>query len=165
MSFTITSEDAPTAMLRTAADLPLVDLGDGSQLQLLNVDLAQGVWTVLTAFRPGATIKTHFHTGHVHAFTRTGSWWYLESPNEVNTAGSYLFEPAGSKHTLHVPDTNDGPTEVWFTIHGANINLEPDGSVGGILDAATIYKAYKALCAMQHGLSDPPVVVVEAARA
>ena len=42
----------------------------------------------------------------------------------MNVAGSYLFEPAGSIHTLHVPDTNTEVTDVFFAIHGANLNLD-----------------------------------------
>lgn len=151
---------APQTILRNEADLPFVDLGDGSQLQLLQVDLATGIWIVRTKFVPGATIQTHKHTGHVYAFTQSGSWYYLESPEHVNIAGSYLYEPAGSVHTLHVPDTNDGLTDVWFTIYGANLNLNAEGGVEVVIDAHTIYGVYKALCQAQHGVDNPPVVVL-----
>ena len=160
----VPTDEAPTALLRNAADLPMVDLGAGGKLRLLNADLAQGVWTILMEFPPGTTLQTHYHTGHVHAFTRSGSWWYLESPDAVNVAGSYLFEPAGSKHTLHVPDSNDESTEVWFSIHGANLNLDADGNVTSVLDAAAILQAYRMLCEVQHGLTDPPVVVIQGPR-
>lgn len=66
-------------------------------------------------FQPGLTIQRHKHTGEVFAFTLKGSWKYFEYP-EVNTAGSYLYEPAGSIHTLHVPATNTEVTDVWFAI-------------------------------------------------
>ncbi len=154
------TEAAPQTILRTEADLPFVDFGDGSKIQLLQVDLATGIWTVRTQFAPGTTIATHRHTGHVYAFTQTGAWYYLETPQLVSNAGSYLYEPAGSVHTLHVPETNDGPTDVWFTIYGANLNLDADGNVEIVIDAATILAFYKALCAAQHGIEDPPVVVI-----
>jgi 2,4'-dihydroxyacetophenone dioxygenase len=157
-------ESAPQTILRTEADLPFVDLGDGSQLQLLQVDLATGIWVVRTKFAPGATIQTHKHTGHVYAFTQTGSWYYLETPQFVNVAGSYLYEPAGSVHTLHVPDTNTEATDVWFTIYGANLNLNAEGNVDMVIDAHAIYGIYKAFCAAQHGVTDPPVVVLDAAK-
>jgi 2,4'-dihydroxyacetophenone dioxygenase len=153
---------APTAPLtihRGTDELPWVDLGDGSLLQLFRVDLDAGVWVIRTRFAPGATIQTHKHTGHVDAFTLSGSWYYLESPEAVNTAGSYLFEPAGSVHTLHVPDTNDGETDVWFTIHGANLNLDAEGNVELVIDAHLILDFYRALAADQHGVADPPVIV------
>ena len=154
------TEAAPQTILRNEADLPFVDLGDGSQLQLLQVDLATGIWIVRTKFVPGATIQTHKHTGHVYAFTLTGSWYYLETPQFVNVPGSYLYEPAGSVHTLHVPESNTELTDVWFTIYGANLNLGADGNVELVIDAHAIYGLYKAFCSAQHGIDDPPVVVV-----
>lgn len=157
-------ETAPQTILRNEADLPFVELGDGSSIQLLQVDLATGIWIVRTKFAPGATIQTHKHTGHVYAFTQTGSWYYLETPEFVNTAGSYLYEPAGSVHTLHVPESNTEPTDVWFTIYGANLNLDANGNVEMVIDAHTILGVYKAFCAAQHGITDPPVVVLDSAK-
>jgi len=87
-------------------DLPFVDLGDGTKIQLQQVDLTQGLWVLRTKFSPGYQVATHYHTGPVFAVTFTGSWHYREYPDVVNTKGSYLFEPAGSVHTLIVPDTN-----------------------------------------------------------
>ena len=91
-----------------------------------------------------------------------GAWPYLEGPDDVNVAGSYLFEPANSVHTLHVLDDNDAMTDVWFTIHGANLNLDAAGNVEYVIDAATVLAFYRAACADQHGMADPPVVVVDA---
>jgi quercetin dioxygenase-like cupin family protein len=156
------AEIAPTAIHRAEADLPFVDVGDGLLLQLLQVDLAQGVWVVRNRFAPDTTIPTHKHTGHVFAFTIAGRWHYLESPDAVNTAGSYLYEPAGSVHTLHVPAGNTETTDVWFAIHGANLNLDASGAVELVIDAHLILPTYRALCADQHGLEDPPVVVIDA---
>jgi quercetin dioxygenase-like cupin family protein len=156
------TETAPSAIHRGEAELPFVDLGDGTLLQLLQVDLAAGVWVVRNQFAAGTTIPTHKHTGHVHAFTQQGSWHYLESPEAVNTAGSYLFEPAGSVHTLHVPESNTEVTDVWFTIHGANLNLSADGNVEMVIDAHLILPFYVEMCRAQHDLENPPVVVVGA---
>lgn len=153
--------EAPTAVHRGEEELPFVDLGDTGRLQLLQVDLANGVWVVRNQFPPGATVQTHKHTGHVHAFTQSGSWHYLESPEAVNVAGSYLYEPAGSTHTLHVPVTNEETTDVWFTIHGANLDLDDAGGVAMVIDAHTILPVYRALCADQHGIDDPPVIVID----
>ncbi|HEX2578165.1 MAG TPA: 2,4'-dihydroxyacetophenone dioxygenase family protein [Aquihabitans sp.] len=150
----------PPTIHRGEADLPFVDLGDGALLQLLRVDLGAGVWVVRNHFAPGTTIQRHRHTGHVDAFTRSGSWHYLESPEAVNTSGSYLYEPAGSVHTLHVPDSNTEVTDVSFTIYGANLNLRDDDSVELVIDAATVLAFYRALCADQHGVADPPTIVI-----
>lgn len=152
---------APTAIHRSEDELPFVDLGEGTTLQVLQVDLASGAWVIRNRFAPDTTVQIHRHTGHVLAFTLSGSWHYLESPEAINTAGSYLYEPAGSVHTLHVPASNDEPTDVWFAIHGANLNLDAAGAVELVIDAPLILAIYRDLCAQQHGLSDPPVIVVQ----
>ena len=154
------TETAPTAIHRGEKELPFVDLGDGATLQVLQVDLAAGIWVIRNQFVPGTTIQKHKHTGAVYAFTQSGAWHYLESPEAVNTAGSYLFEPAGSVHTLHVPEANTEPTDVWFTIHGANLNLGADGNVELVIDAHLILEFYRAACRDQHGLENPPVIVI-----
>ena len=135
----------PRAVHRGEDELPFVALGDGTHLQVLHVDAEEGLWVIRTRFEAGTTVPTHKHTGPVYAFTIAGSWKYLEYP-EVNVAGSYLFEPAGSVHTLHVPETNPELTDVWFAIWGANLNLGPDGNVETVIDAGGIRDFYIALC-------------------
>jgi len=152
----MTAIDIPRALHRGESELPFVDLGDGSLLQLLQVDVEAGLWVIRTKFQPGYLVQTHKHTGEVFAFTLAGSWKYVEYP-EVNTAGSYLYEPAGSVHTLTVPESNTELTDVFFAIYGANINLEPDGTISSIVDATTIQMAYFALCEAQ-GLDRPSVI-------
>lgn len=147
----------PPATLRKDADLPWVELLPGIEAKLLQVDLDRGLWIVKNRFAPGTVVQTHRHTGTVYAFTTSGSWYYAEYPDEVNEAGSYLFEPAGSLHTLTVPATNEGPTVVDFVISGANLNLAADGSVETVLDAKTMYEWYVWLC-LQDGLGIPPVI-------
>src|SRR5215469_18110672 len=108
--------EIPRALHRGESDLPFVDTGGGVHLQALQIDVEQGLWVVRTRFEPGTTIPTHKHTGPVHAVTLAGSWKYLEYP-EVNTPGSYLYEPAGSIHTLSVAADVEGLTDVWFAVH------------------------------------------------
>ena len=126
-------------------------------LQLLQVDLDQGLWVVRTRFQPGVTIATHKHTGPVFAVTLAGSWKYREYP-DVNTAGSYLFEPAGSVHTLTVPKTETAVTDVWFAIYGANLNLDANGNVEAVIDAELIHTFYLAACESQ-GFPAPAVIL------
>ena len=141
----------PTAIHRSEDELPFVDVGDGTHLQVLQVDVEKGLWVVRTRYQPGVTIPRHKHTGEVFAFTIAGSWKYLEYP-EINRAGSYLYEPAGSVHTLHVPEDNEEVTDVWFAIYGANLNLDAAGNVETVIDAAFIRDIYVALCEAQgHG--------------
>ena len=97
---------------------------------------------VRTRFQPGVTIPTHKHTGAVFAVTLAGSWKYAEYP-DVNTAGSYLYEPAGSVHTLTVPESELEVTDVWFAIYGANLNLDADGNVEAVIDAQLVYDFYR----------------------
>jgi quercetin dioxygenase-like cupin family protein len=149
--------EARRAIHRGESDLPFVDFGEGVSLQLLQVDLDQGLWVVRTRFQPGVTIATHKHTGPVFAVTLAGSWKYVEYP-DVNTAGSYLFEPAGSVHTLTVPKAQKGVTDVWFAIYGANLNLDANGNVEAVIDAELVHTTYRAACASQ-GISEPPVIL------
>ena len=152
----MTVMDIPRAIHRGEDELPFVDIGDGSSIQLLQVDIEAGLWVLRTRFVPGITIPTHKHTGEVFAFTIAGRWKYLEYP-EVNTAGSYLYEPAGSIHTLTVPDDVEGLTDVWFAIYGANLNLDEAGNVTSVIDAGFMRDVYFALCEGQ-GLPRPNVV-------
>lgn len=130
-------------------DLPWVRLGDGLELQLLHVDLNAGLWINRTRMAPGTSVTTHFHAGMVLAVTLEGRWFYKESPEQVNTAGSYLFEPAGSVHTLQAAADQDGPTVTWFAIWGPNINIDANGEVLGVLDAHAILTIYRNACAQQ----------------
>jgi 2,4'-dihydroxyacetophenone dioxygenase len=133
----------PAANLREEHELPFVDFGGGVEVKLLQVDLDKGVWIVRNRFSPGVVLQTHRHTGPVYAFTECGSWHYAEYPTDINRAGSYLFEPAGSTHTLVVSPDNTEPTLVWFVIVGANLNLACDGAIESVSDAASVLRRYK----------------------
>jgi len=147
----MTTLEVPKALHRGESELPFVNLGDGTELQLLQVDVEAGLWVIRSRFQPGTIVPTHKHTGEVFAFTLAGSWKYVEYP-EVNVAGSYLYEPAGSIHTLMVPEENDVVTDVWFAIYGANLNLGPDGNVEMVIDAGLVRDTYFALCEAEgHG--------------
>lgn len=127
-------------------DLPWMEGGNGTALQLLHVDLNQGLWISKTRLPPGARVPTHYHTGLVFAVTLQGSWFYLESPEAVNAPGSYLFEPAGSRHTLVTPEEQQGDTIAWFAIYGANINLDESGAITSVLDAKAVLDLYRGYC-------------------
>ena len=104
-------------------DTPWVYAGDLG-IKLLHVDLNQGLWILRNRFPAGYRVQRHYHTGPVYALTLAGSWGYEEYPEYLNRPGSYLYEPAHSVHTLVVPEDNDGETDVWFAIHGANVNVQ-----------------------------------------
>jgi 2,4'-dihydroxyacetophenone dioxygenase len=152
----MTSLSPPAALHRGASDLPFVPLQEGITAQLLQVDIEGGFFVVRVRGEPGATMVPHKHTGQVFAFTHSGSWRYHEYP-EINLAGSYLFEPAGSIHTLHFPATNAEVTEVSFVIHGANLDLDAEGNVISVLDAGAALAFYRYSCEAA-GLLAPDVI-------
>ena len=152
----MTVTEIPRALHVGEEDAPFVDLGNGVELQVLKVDVEAGLWVIRNRFQPGLVVERHKHTGCVHAFTLSGSWKYLEYP-EVNRAGSYLFEPAGSIHTLIVPEDNAEVTDVWFAIQGANLNLDENDEIQMVIDAALIRDVYLGACEAA-GLPRPPVI-------
>jgi len=149
-------QPVPQATHRGEDELPFVDLGDGVKLQVLQVDIDNGLWVIRNKFAPGTVVQKHKHTGQVFAFTQSGAWKYAEYP-EVNRAGSYLFEPAGSIHTLTVLEDNTEETDVWFAIYGANLNLNAEGGVDMVIDASLILEVYLAMCEAE-GYAKPPVI-------
>ena len=155
-TFRFPTDGVPEALHRGEEELPFVEFEPGVDMQVLQVDVPTGLWVVRMRMQPGATLHTHKHSGEVHAFTVAGSWRYLEY-EAVNRAGSYLYEPAGSIHTLHVPATNTEVTDVWFAIRGPNLNLDAEGKVTLILDAGLVLKVYQSKC-KKAGLPRPAVI-------
>lgn len=153
-----TIDHIPTAMHLGDDELPWVTgFDENSRLKLPLSKVKEGLWIVRVQYQPGVLIELqpHKHTGPVYAFTASGSWGYRES-EYMNTAGSFLYEPAGSVHTLFVPETNEEVTDVWFTIYGANLNLDPAGEIESVTDAASILEYYLERCEAD-GAGNPPV--------
>jgi len=149
--------EIPTAVHRGVDALPWADMGEGSLIKVLQIKETEGLWVIENKFQPGYSVQTHKHTGPVYAFTMSGAWRYRES-DFVNRAGSYLYEPAGSVHTLEVLEDNSEPTHVFFAVWGANLNLDADGNVESVYDASFILTSYRLLCEAQ-GLPEPDVIV------
>jgi quercetin dioxygenase-like cupin family protein len=150
---TMTAE-TPTAIHVGADDLPWVDIGDGSKLKVIQVKEREGLWIVENIFQNGYVVQKHRHTGPVWGYTVSGAWKYKEY-DYVNRAGSFLYEPAGSVHTLECIEDD---TQVWFHMYGANLNLDADGNVESVFDGAGALAAYYALCEAE-GLPRPNVLV------
>jgi len=146
-------EERPVAVHIGADDLPWVDIGDGSKLKVLQVRATEGLWIVQNIFQAGYTVPTHRHTGPVWGYTISGAWRYKEY-DYVNRAGSFLYEPAGSVHTLECVEDD---TNVWFQMYGANLNLDAEGNVESIFDGPGTLAAYYALCEAA-GLPRPDVL-------
>ena len=147
------TEPMPTAVHVAADDLPFVDIGDDNQLKVLQVRAREGLWIVENVFQPGFEVPTHRHTGPVWGYTKSGAWKYKEY-DYVNRAGSFLYEPAGSVHTLTCIEPD---TQVWFHMYGANLNLDADGNIESVTDGAGTLAAYYLLCEAQ-GLPRPNVL-------
>lgn len=109
----------------------------GVDVYPLFLDAENGTWVLRAIFKPGTTLPKHFHTGAVHFYTLSGTWHYLEYPDQPQTAGSYLYEPGGSIHTFHTPADSEG-TDGVMVVHGANINFDEDGNFMNIMDASWI---------------------------
>ena len=150
MSIVATNE----AQHRGAADLPFVEMGGGNKLKVLQVDVAEGLWIVENIFQAGYAVQTHRHTGPVYGYTVSGAWRYREY-DYVNRAGSFLFEPAGSVHTLECIEDD---TQVWFQMYGVNLNLGADGSIESVFDGPGTLEVYYALCEAE-GFPRPDVLV------
>jgi len=112
----------------------------------LFLDKEKGVWVLYGRFAPGTVLPTHFHTGTVHFFTTKGRWNYAEYPDDPQTAGSYLFEPAGSIHTFTVPADATEDAEGFMVVSGANVNFA-DGEFQDITDAGSLERAFLDLAA------------------
>lgn len=133
-------------------DIPRVSrlAGSGVYFKPLRLDVENGVWVVLGIFEPGARLPMHYHTGAVDAWTISGCWYYLEYPDQPQTAGSYLYEPGASVHTLICPETNTEDTVALFRVSGSNINFSEEGQFESVLDAAMLSYLTEAVAAEQN---------------
>ena len=109
----------------------------GVHIWPLFLDAENGLWVIRAKFEPGITLPKHFHTGTVHFYTTAGSWHYAEYPDQPQTAGSYLYEPGGSVHTLCTPEDGDG-ADGFIVVNGCNVNFDEDGNFINIMDAGWI---------------------------
>ena len=151
---TVTGPAVEEAIHRGADDLPFVEIGDGNKLKVIQVDVGLGLWIVENIFQAGYEVQTHKHTGPVYAYTTRGAWKYKEY-EYVNRAGSFLFEPAGSVHTLQCVEDD---THVWFQMYGSNLNLDAEGNIESVFDGAGTLEAYLML-AEAEGFPRPNVLV------
>lgn len=146
---TISKAIIPESFHADSSELPWADnwAGDpGIKLKLLMADIEGGRYAVRMLFEPGLKVAPHKHSGEIHAYTFAGEWTYLEYPESpANVAGSYLFEPPGSTHTLKVADNVSGQTDVMFIMYGAMLHLGEDGSILGVTDAESALREYAQL--------------------
>jgi quercetin dioxygenase-like cupin family protein len=149
----MTVEALPLAVHVGADDLPFVDYGGGNLMKVIMIDEAESLWIVENIFQSNFQVQKHRHTGPVFGYTVSGAWKYKEY-DYVNTAGSFLYEPANSVHTLTVLEDN---TQVWFQMYGMNLNLDDNGNIESVTDGAGTLRAYYALAEAQ-GFGRPNVI-------
>ena len=125
-------------------DAPWADTGTGVLLKVVRFDELHGTWVILNRFHPACSCRPTATPARSTPTPRPGVGT-ISSTTSTSSAGSYLFEPANSVHTLHVPDDNTGDTDVCFVIEGALLNLAADGSVESVTDGPGIVAAYYAL--------------------
>jgi quercetin dioxygenase-like cupin family protein len=147
------TKSEPTAVHLGEDEIPFVDIGGGNKLRVLQVHEREGLWIVENIFQAGFEVIPHRHTGPVWGYTKSGAWKYKEY-EYVNRADSFLYEPAGSVHTLQAVEDN---TRVWFHMYGVNLNLDEAGNIVSVADGAGTLAAYYAMCEAQ-GLGRPPVI-------
>ncbi|HEY1126022.1 MAG TPA: 2,4'-dihydroxyacetophenone dioxygenase family protein [Sphingobium sp.] len=112
-------------------------------LKALMIDIEGGRYAVRMRFRAGLQVAPHKHTGEVHAYTFSGKWNYLEyADSPANVAGSYLFEPPGTTHTLRVADDAGEWTEVLFVLYGAMLHMDETGAIVAVTDAESVLAEY-----------------------
>ncbi len=149
---------APTAQHIGEDELPWADAGENVKLKVLHVSEREGLWVIRNRFGPGVEVQTHKHTGPVYGMTWSGAWGYKES-DFMNTAGSYLYEPANSVHSLYTPSDAKEEADVSFVIYGANLNLDADGNVESVTDGPSVLAAYYMMLEAQ-GLPRPDKLIL-----
>jgi 2,4'-dihydroxyacetophenone dioxygenase len=123
--------------------------GPGIHLQPLRLDPERGEWVFLAVWAPGCSLPLHYHTGPAQVYTFKGRWLYREYPDQPQTAGSYLYEPAGSVHTFYCPEDNTEDTVVLAWIEGAQVQFNEDGTFFGMNDAVSIQHVTETVAAKQ----------------
>jgi quercetin dioxygenase-like cupin family protein len=96
---------------------------------------SSGYWITILRARRSGVLSRHHHAGAVHGFVLRGRWHYLEYDWWAQE-GSYVFEPPGDIHTLHVPDDCAEMATV-FHVSGAYIYLDEAGRTVGYEDVFT----------------------------
>ena len=113
------------------------------QLKALMIDIEGGRYAVRMRFRAGLQVAPHKHTGEVHAYTFSGKWNYLEyADSPANVAGSYLFEPPGTTHTLKIADDAGEWAEILFILYGAMLHMDESGAIVAVTDAESVLAEY-----------------------
>lgn len=121
-------------------DIPLLQdaVDEGISFKPMCLDREGGLWVIMAYLEPGKQLPMHYHTGPAQVYTVQGRWLYREYPDQPQTAGSYLYEPSGSVHTLYTPEDNTEITIFLAIVYGTNVNFDEDGRFHSLLDAVSL---------------------------
>jgi 2,4'-dihydroxyacetophenone dioxygenase len=137
-------------------------LGEGVSYRPLRFDVERNEWVALATFAPGAGVPLHYHTGAAEVYTLQGRWLYKEHPSQPQTAGSYLYEPGGSVHTLYAPADHTEDTIILVRVAGTNVNFDEHGAFHSLMDAVSLRYLTDTLTA-ERGLK--PIRYIEGGEA
>ena len=146
---------ADTSVCHTE-ELPWAELAPGIEMKVLRTGVGTDRYTLMNRFAPGTVLPKHYHHGEVHAWTIEGTWGYLEYDWSAN-AGDYIYEPAGSIHTLAVPEDSAVPAVVQFVIEKGLDFLDDDGNAFHVENAETITQLYVD-CLAAAGIERPAIL-------
>ena len=130
----------------------------GARMRVLHASADDDLYVVHGFMPAGLEVQTHRHTGPVVALTLSGSWAYREN-DFVNRAGSYLYEPVGSVHTLFVPDDNTEETEMWSMVYGNTEYLDDNDEVTYVSNWKAMLELYYQGCE-EAGLRRPDRILL-----
>ncbi len=123
------------------------------EMQLVRCSPVRNTYTNVVRWAAGTRLPKHLHTGDVHSYTFKGKWRYLEY-SWLATAGSYVYEPSGTTHTLEV----DEDVEAMFVVQGGMVWYGDDGRLDTYQEAADVLQAVE-LALHHQGQTLPDFVI------
>lgn len=128
--------------------IPFAPYSDSIFLKLIKADPITGQWITLLKLPPKTELPMHHHAGTVMVWTIAGSWKYIEH-DWVASAGSFVFETAGSRHTP--VGVSDSEVITLNIVQGDWNLMSPEGAVLAIENWKSMVDRYLNYC-KQRGL-------------
>ncbi len=123
--------------------IPFTPYSDEIFLKLIKADPVRGEWVVLLKVPGGSELPMHNHSGTVMVWTISGSWRYKEH-SWVATAGSFVFETAGTRHTpIALGDEESVTLDI---VVGDLVFVSPEGAVLAIENWKSMVDRYLNFC-------------------
>ena len=128
--------------------IPFAPYSDTIFLKLIKVDPITGQWITLLKLPPKTELPMHHHAGTVMVWTIAGQWKYIEH-DWVASAGSFVFETAGSRHTPIA--VGEGEVVTLNIVQGDWNLMSPEGAVLAIENWKSMMDRYLNYC-KSHGI-------------